>query len=232
MIDFITLSRRKDVPKQLASSIAMMMLQMHPWNLTVIDGDKHDLFTGYNRGAAETKGEFLAFVHDDVQFLGNPLTMARPLKCLENPQCGFVGIAGSRILRDDGCWWAQNTSIEVLANCRGMVAHTAEGEFGLKFNVWPPGSAYFGQVLVMDGVLLMCHRRTFEALGGFDEKNYTGFHFYDIDITFRAAMELKRVNLVAPIPLLHLSPGNTQSEWEANRDIFIRKFGHLLPAKI
>lgn len=232
MIEFITLSRSKEVPKQLANSIAMMMLRMHPWNLTVIDGEKHDLFNGYNAGAAETKGEYLAFVHDDVQFLGNPLTMARPLQCMENPQCGFIGVAGSRILVEDGCWWAQNTSIEVLTNCRGMVAHPNDGDFGLRYNTWPPGSALFGQVLVMDGVLLMCHRRTFEALGGFDAKNYTGFHFYDVDITFRAAMELKLVNLVAPIPILHLSPGAMQEDWERNRQIFVRKFAGMLPARV
>jgi hypothetical protein len=231
MLDFITLSRREGVPQQLAQSIALMMGNVYKWNLIVVDGNKYDLFSGFNHGASLAKGEHLAFVHDDVQFLCNATVMTRPLQALDNPKVGFVGVAGSRVLPADGCWWGQNTSIEILNQCRGMVAHPAENEFNLHFNIWPPNMALFGQVLVLDGVFMMCHRRTFDKLGGFDEKHYKGFHFYDMDITFRAAQE-KLVNLVAPIPLLHQTPGFAPDQWELGRQMFLQKFGDQLPARL
>jgi hypothetical protein len=105
-------------------------------------------------------------------------------------------------------------------------------DFGLVVDGWPHQYAIqFGQVLVLDGVLLMCSRRTFGQVGGFDDKNYKGFHFYDIDITFGASLA-NLVNLAAPIPILHGSIGGTDANWETNRAIFLKKYGHLLPASI
>jgi hypothetical protein len=231
MVQFISLSRQRDNSDKLAKSISFIMGDLAPWNLIVVDGNQYDMFSGFNHGAGQAKGEVLVFVHDDVQFLGNPLTMATPLKLLEDPKVGFVGVAGTRLLEAGGCWWGRNVMRDVLASCRGMAWHRAENEFGLHVNVWPPGGGQFGRVLVLDGILLMCHRRTFDRLGGFDDRNYQGFHFYDIDITFRAAQE-KLANFAAPIPLLHQSDGPVREGWETNRQVFLRKFGHLLPASI
>lgn len=230
MIDFICVSNRPEKQQKLAASIPLAIGDLSPWNLTVVDASEYDLFRGYNQGAAQTKGEILAFVHDDVQFLGNPLSMAAPLAALNDPQVGFVGPAGTRLLSRDAAWWIDNTS-PGSPNCRGAVVQTNTTRYGIHANVWPEGKGEFGQVVVLDGVLLMCHRRTFERLNGFDGQTYNGFDFYDIDITFRASME-QLINLAAPILLLHDSIGATSQGWEANRQIFLKKFGHLLPARV
>ncbi len=91
--------------------------------------------------------------------------------------------------------------------------------------------ALFGQVVAIDGVLMICHRRTFQALNGFDNQTFTGFHFYDIDISFRAALS-GRTNWVAPIPLMHDSKGVFGAAWETNRQKFVRKFAGNLPAAL
>jgi hypothetical protein len=231
-IDFITLSRGKEIPRHLGESIALMIADQYPWHLTIVDGDKYDLFSGFNYGVTQVEGDILAFVHDDVRFLANALALVRPLKLLENPSCGFIGVAGSRVLGPDGCWWGYNSNPAIKENCRGMVAHRGDNEFGLNFDIWPSVVAVFGEVLVLDGAFLMCHRRTFEKVGGFDARTFKGFHFYDVDITFRAAVEHKLRNYAAPIPLLHGSTGGAGAEWDANRKVFIEKFGHLLPAQV
>lgn len=231
MLEFICLSKCPASVEKLAASIPMALGNLSPYNLTVVDGEKYDIFTGFNHGAKQTKGEFLAFVHDDVQFLGNPLTMSAPLTALSDTKVGFVGCAGTRLLSEVGCWWDGVTRPDVTNECRGMAMHASNSDFGMHINVWPHGAGQFGRVIVLDGVLLMCHRRTFELLNGFDEKTYKGFHFYDIDITLRATIA-KLINLAAPIPLLHQSGGELTPKWDANRKIFLSKFGHLLPARI
>lgn len=232
-IDFITVTHRPDVARQLAESIELLMHGLGPARLTTIDGTTHDLFTGYNAGAAQTMSDLLAFVHDDVRFLGNRLTLERPIGLLSRPDVGFVGVAGSGVLSKDATWWGFRGPKGNLPACRGMITHPApETDFGCHVDVWPHGpAAAFGRVLVLDGVLLMCHRRTFDRLGGFDAASYRGFHFYDIDITFRASLE-RLSNLAAPIPLLHQSGGKLTAEWEASRAVFLKKFGHLLPLGI
>jgi hypothetical protein len=197
------------------------------WNLIVLDGTQHDLFCGYNLGAKQGMGEVLAFVHDDVTILANRLTVQRPMELLQETSTGFIGVAGSRVLREDACWWKGDLAID---GPRGMAAHLEDNEFGLHCNIWPisKGAAHFGRVVVLDGVFLMCHRNTWERLGGFDATTYQGFHFYDIDITFRATLS-GFINYAAPILLFHKGKALPGAEWDANRRIFIKKFGKFLP---
>ena len=203
MIDFVTLSRHASNVEALERSIAAWLNgSRHAWNLLALDGNRHDLFSGYNLGASQGKGDLLAFVHDDVEFLGNALTVDRPLALLEAISTGFIGVAGSRLLPSNACWWQGNTQQEG----RGMVIHLGAGEFGWHCNVWPAPFGLFGRIAVLDGLLLICHRSTWERLGGFDAVSYRGFHFYDIDITFRACLA-GLANFVVPIPLLHKSGG-------------------------
>jgi GT2 family glycosyltransferase len=232
VIDFITVSRTPQRVQLLQQSLGLSLGTIVPHQLIVIDGNSHDLFTGYNAGAAKATADVLAFIHDDVQLLGNALTFGRPLQLLQDPSIGFIGAAGSRILDTTGAWWGGNlTRQQTFANCRGMVLHAAQNEFGIHALVWPGGSAEFGQVLVVDGVFLMCHRRTFDRLGGFDAATFKGFHFYDVDITFRAHQQGLK-NLVAPIPMLHASTGNYGPEWEASRRVFVEKHKRALPASL
>lgn len=230
MIEFICLSNRPEKLQKLSASIPMAIGDLMPWKLNVVDGNQFDIFSGYNHGARQASGELLAFVHDDVQFVGNPITTAPALNALKDPRVGFVGAAGSRMLNQSGVWWGQEMTQEVVSSSRGLVGHPSNRDFGMHFNCWPLGGAVFGPVLVLDGLLLICHRRTFDMLGGFDEQNYKGFHFYDLDITLRASQK-QLINVAAPILVMHDSIGATGAEWQRNREIFLKKFGNILPAR-
>jgi len=229
MIEWITVSRDPQQTTTLENSLAWAHAGRIDWKLTIIDGQKHDLFSGYNAGARQTSGEILAFVHDDVQFAGSGLTLLQPCELLGQEQMGFIGAAGSRILTEEGTWWGGKLSPqETNESCRGMVARPQAD--GLHWLTWPATSGRFGPVVVVDGMLLMCHRRTFEKLGGFDE-TMGGFHFYDVDITLRAALA-GMTNLVLPIPLIHRSHGNYDDAWEAARRKFVEKHTGVLPIRL
>jgi GT2 family glycosyltransferase len=200
--------------------------------LTVVDGNRYDLFAGYNAGAAQTSGDILVFIHDDVQIIGNVLSFARPIRHLTDPATGFIGGFGSKLLNERGTWWEKNQPKQQIAeNCLGMVFCPSANEFSMDAAVWPGLTARFGRVLVVDGVLLMCHRRTFDRLGGFDAATYKGFHFYDVDITFRAH-QLGLKNYAAPLPMLHASLGKYGDDWEINRKIFVEMHRASLPCAI
>lgn len=197
-IDFITLSRDPSRVKTLERSIALAMHPAFEYKITVVDGTQHDLFTGYNAGTAATSADLMVLVHDDVQFTGNALTFSRSFQLLQDPSTGFIGIVGARFLMNTGVWWSQTTTRQqVMPHCRGMVINPRQNEFGMHCMVWPGETAEYGQVMVLDGVLLMCHRRTFEKLNGFDSQTFQGFHFYDLDTTFRAHL-LGLKNYAAP----------------------------------
>jgi GT2 family glycosyltransferase len=223
LIEFITLSKDPVAVAALRRSIHLTCVDETPWNLTVIDGERFDLFKGYNNGIAQTKGDILAFIHDDAKLLGNFLTLAKPLELLRESSTGFIGVAGSQIINlSTGIWWG--TDNEKL-NSRGLIYQFETSQpFGTVGVSWP-NSAYFGGAVVVDGVFMMCHRSTVEELGGFDEKTYEGFHFYDVDICYRAHIAGMK-NYVAPIPLLHRSKGCYDEKWEKNRQLFVKKFNH------
>ena len=231
-IDFITLSRKPENVKILARSIELAMGKVFSFTLTVVDGNHHDLFNGYNFGASKTTGDILVFVHDDAQFLGNPLTFGLPFELLQEPATGFIGVVGARFLGVNGTWWGDHLTREhIMSQCRGMILNTRQNEFGMHSVVWPGGSGEFGQVMVIDGVLLMCHRRTFVRIGGFDADHFGGFHFYDLDTTFRAHLAGLK-NYVAPMPVLHQSQGKYDEAWEKNRQIFAEKHKAVLPCSL
>jgi len=170
-------------------------------------------------------------MHHDIRLLANAIAFERPLRLLKLPQTGLIGIAGSTRLNAQGCWWGDLPAAEVLTYCRGSVAYPDDNPLGMMYSAWPGGNALFGEVLIADGVFLMCHRRTFEQLGGFDAKTFNGFHFYDVDLSFRAHLAGLK-NYVAPLPLLHESRGSYDDKWESARRLFVQKFGGQLPCQL
>ncbi|HEY2574050.1 MAG TPA: glycosyltransferase [Verrucomicrobiaceae bacterium] len=232
MITFIVLSRNPERLSCLEKSLHEAKLgSLQEWELLPVDGTKYDLFTGYNRGARQARGEILGFVHDDIEFWGDHRSFCRPVELLAGATTGFVGVVGTRLLESHGVWWRKREEM------RGMLASASEDIFGTHWHFGPPWmssksclnrAGLFGQVVVLDGIFLLCHRRTFDGLGGFDENSYRGFHFYDVDITFRATLS-GLSNYVAPIPMYHPSTGTLNHEWDRNRRIFLGKFRQFLP---
>jgi GT2 family glycosyltransferase len=230
MVNFICVSNDQQKVMSLERSIRSTFGNTRPWKLEVVDGGRHDIFGGYNAGAANCVGDILVFLHQDVLVLANSMAFERPLLMLENPGTGLIGVAGATRLNAAGTWWGDLPQAQMLSFCRGFVGCPGKNEFGMNFLAWPgPGS--FGEALVVDGVFLMCHRRTFERLGGFDDKSFKGFHFYDVDISLRAHLAGLR-NHVAPIALYHDSTGKYDDVWEGARQIFVRKHAGRLPCQL
>jgi hypothetical protein len=65
----------------------------------------------------------------------------------------------------------------------------------------------------------------------FDE-SVQGFHFYDVDFSFRNYLKNVKIGICTDIRVTHLSIGQTNEQWESNREIFAEKFSEKLPIDI
>jgi glycosyltransferase involved in cell wall biosynthesis len=65
----------------------------------------------------------------------------------------------------------------------------------------------------------------------FDEE-FKGFHFYDIAFCFRNHLEGVKVGVITNIRITHKSIGQTNDQWEDNRNFFVQKYKDNLPNKI
>lgn len=232
LILFYALSRDDEKSGKLAEDLQDLFYESpidHVYHR--LDGTQLDLFQGYNQ-ALELAGEYedhayLAFLHDDVELLGRPQLFLPVLELLDKPFTGLVGVAGATVVPESGCWWQQDHQV-----LRGMVAHPCEkNPFGLGFNTWPWQQAQFGPVAIVDGCFFLTKRQTLVRLGGFDQKSYQGFHFYDLDTSFRATLA-GLVNYTAPLLVKHNSLGVPNDNWETNRRIFVERYRDKLPYQL
>ncbi|MCQ4164355.1 glycosyltransferase [Tahibacter harae] len=190
------------------------LLADEPWELVLID-DARSLCEGYNRGVAASRGELLVLCHDDILLLAEdfPARLRAGLARYE-----LLGVAGGTRASGPTWGWAGPPH----AHC--WVAHRDDAGRGLMLLLGSQGATVDG-ALLMDGVFIAGHRRVFEQLP-FDAQTFDGFHFYDLDLSWRAAQAGFRCGLCLDLGLLHESKGDYNPVyWE-----FARKFTAKFPA--
>lgn len=181
--------------------------------------------TGYNRGASMECSvgfvgfhDFLAWAHCDTEFLFPPSAWEDCRALMRKASTGFVGVCGARRLEYDGQQWPP------AGYGSGGVMHKQKGR------CWYSSFGEFGQTLALDGLFLACHRDVYRGLGGFDEK-YPGWHYYDVDMTMRAALK-GYANYTFPLLISH-GVENFQAtqieEWKKDRAVFRQTWGHMMP---
>jgi hypothetical protein len=123
---------------------------------------------------------------------------------------------------ETGRWWDNRKTMI------GIVNHESEGKkWTSKY------SDDFGKsikpTVVVDGVFIaLCKTRIKHT---FDEE-FKGFHFYDIAFCYRNYLEDVKVGVITNIRITHKSIGQTNQQWEDNRQFFVQKYGENLPSKI
>ena len=115
------------------------------------------IFSAYSSGVGEIvsagvpDNAVVLLVHSDVHFHGLPRDAFVRLICrhLDMPSAGFVGVAGTRLLRPELVWWRNASGAAALA---GMVHHGLERDFAERsFFVWD-SFVLFGPLLSVRGM--------------------------------------------------------------------------------
>jgi hypothetical protein len=121
-----------------------------------------------------------------------------------------------------GMWWEDRKKMI------GIVNHESGGKkWESKY------SEAFGNgiepSIVVDGLFIAIHKKRIKKK--FNE-DFEGFHFYDIPFSFENFLEGVKVGVISNIRITHKSIGQTNEQWEQNRQKFEKMFSENLPVKL
>jgi GT2 family glycosyltransferase len=126
----------------------------------------------------------------------------------------IVGVAGSRRASGPAVLWSGHPHVH------GWVTYPRDSELEaapLSFR-----SGLLPGMQALDGVFMAMRR---EALAGlrFDDATFDGFHFYDLDFTYRAHLAGLRLGVSTDVLLLHASEGQFGHDWKRHAARFLEK---------
>ena len=175
--------------------------------------DAKSLCEGYNRGAAQASGDIVVFSHDDVEILSVDFA-ARLTRALA--QHALVGVAGTTHFPVEG-WGRPGWPYR-----HGQIAHRVPGGARYAVDVFGVGGAIVPGVQAVDGVFFAVRREVLDAVR-FDETTFDGFHFYDIDFSYRVFRAGFEVAVSNEIAIVHHSRGHLGDEWRRYAERFMAK---------
>lgn len=182
--------------------------------------DAASLCEGYNRGVRLARGDYLVFCHDDIEILAPDFAVR--LK-LDLQTCDIVGVAGTTLLC--GSTWVDAG----WPHIHGIVALPPSGQ-GRELIVYAARQRAVAGIQALDGLFFAVRREVMENLS-FDEKLFDGFHFYDLDFTYRAHLAGYRLAVCSDLLLAHHSRGSFDDAWRGYAEIFLNKHRATLPAR-
>lgn len=204
MISIIVCSRNASRADELRQNI--MRTAGIKYELIIIDnsGNRYDIFEAYNIGIAQSTGELLCFLHDDIiiHSANWGITITRIFNQI--PNIGLLGIAGSKIKTQmPSAWWHCPKELEAV----NILQHMPNGEV----QKWERGfkKANLEEVAVIDGVFMVMRKSS-----GFSfNPQLKGFHCYDLDISIACKRGGWSVWVTNEVLIEHLSLGTINQPW-------------------
>jgi glycosyltransferase involved in cell wall biosynthesis len=186
-----------------------------------INNGEKSLSQVYNEILEESKTDIVVLCHDDIYFDTN--SWYYKLKThFENSEYGILGVAGTTEMPASGQWW------ETRRKMIGIVNHESGGKKWTSKYSEDLGKS-IEETVIVDGVFIALSKSRIKH--NFDEE-FKGFHFYDIGFCFKNQIEGVKVGVISNIRITHKSIGQTNEQWEENKNLFAQKYSENLPAKI
>jgi hypothetical protein len=188
--------------------------------------DARSLCEGYRRGLAASRGDITVFSHDDIELWSDDFAvrLKRHLATYDG-----VGIAGTSKLV--GVSWLDAGPPHMA----GHVAHREGAEAACTLMIYGGVRRAMGKMQALDGVLLAFRRAVIERVG-WDAETFDGFHFYDLDTTYRAFRAGYNLAVALDLPVCHYSGGSYDNHWERYAKAFLQKHGatleQMLPRRV
>lgn len=219
MLSIIICSRSTALASSLAKNIdATIGIE---YELIILDNavSKIPIAIQYNNGGEKAKYNNLLFIHEDIAFITN--NWGKILSdLLSKDEIGIVGVAGSKYYPDCPGTWPNDRKF-IRENVYFNESRFLEN----------PENEKFSEVVTLDGVFLACRKEVW-AENKFNE-GLTGFHFYDLDFSFRilTATELKLI-VTYDIVINHFSLGKLNMDWIDQSIIFYEQWKKQLPLTV
>ena len=181
----------------------------------IVVHDARSLAEGFNRILDAGRGEVVVLCHDDIEILSPRLDL-RLADALS--QADIVGVAGSDRAGGPAVLWTGHPHVH------GWVSYPRSGEVEVAPLSFRKG--LLGGMQTLDGVFMAMSAATASRLR-FDDQTFDGFHFYDLDFSYRAHVAGLRLAVSTDILLLHASEGRFEDDWKRYAQRFLDKFPQL-----
>jgi len=183
-------------------------------------GDK-SLSQVYNEILNEADTDIVVLCHDDIYF-DSTAWYPKILKHFEKSDYGILGVAGTKFMPKSGMWWEDRKKMI------GIVNHEHEGKkWESKYS-----ESYGNNIeksIIVDGLFMAVHKKRIKK--NFVE-DFQGFHFYDVPFCFENFLQGVNVGVISNVRITHKSIGQTNEQWEKNRQLFAQKYETNLPIKL
>lgn len=194
----------------------------NPQIIPIENEGKYSLPEAYNMILEQATNDVVVLCHDDIYFDSKNWGSKILNHFKRNSDYGILGLAGSTQLPSSAKWW------EDFSKMKGIVNHEHGGKkWESKY------SASLGNqiddVVLVDGLFIVLNTKNVKQK--FNEE-IKGFHFYDVDFSFRNFIEDVKIGVIYDVRVTHKSIGETNEQWEQNRIVFAEKHKDLLPVKI
>ena len=194
----------------------------NPQIIPIENEGKYSLPEAYNMILEQSTNDIVVLCHDDIYFDSKNWGSKILKHFKRSPEYGILGLAGSTQLPESAKWW------EDFSKMKGIVNHEHEGKKWESKYSTSLGNQIEDVVLV-DGLFIVLNKKNIKQT--FNEE-IKGFHFYDVDFSFRNFIEDVKIGIIYDVRVTHKSIGQTNDEWEQNRIKFAEKHKELLPVKI
>jgi glycosyltransferase involved in cell wall biosynthesis len=186
----------------------------------VNNGEK-SLSQVYNEILEEATNDIVVLCHDDIYF--DTTSWYYKLKShFEESDYGILGVAGTTEMPVTGRWWDSRRKM------MGIVNHESGGKKWTSKYCDDFGKS-IKQSVIVDGLFIALSKSKIKS--NFDEE-FKGFHFYDIGFCFKNHLEGVKIGVISNIRITHKSIGQTNQQWEDNREFFVQKYNGSLPTKL
>jgi glycosyltransferase involved in cell wall biosynthesis len=220
LLSLIICSRNKHLPDDFISNIEQSI--GCSYELVVIDNsdDNYSIFEAYQKGFEESKGSYIAYIHDDIKFhtqnWGNLL-----IEQLSREGTGICGIGGRDTLVRVPCSWKVSLPYIhlVQSDKNGMNRKAKHRPNGYKELSAP--------VIMLDGVFLSMTREVMEKI--YFDTSLHGFHGYDFDSCIRSTLAGYQNYVIYNIDIEHFSRGNADIYYYRNLIEVFKKQSDKLP---
>jgi len=188
----------------------------------IVIEDARSLSEGYNRGLARARHPIVAFSHDDVELLS-----ARPFDAIEHALASheIVGLAGALRVGGPAVMWAGHPHLRGFV---GLPGRDLPGS--VQASLFALDCGVLSGIQAVDGFFFAARREAALAIG-FDERTFDGFHFYDLDFSYRAHLAGLKLAVTTDVIALHRSLGNFGDDWQHYSRRFAGKFPALDAAR-
>jgi glycosyltransferase involved in cell wall biosynthesis len=187
-----------------------------------INNGEKSLSEVYNEILNESKTDIVVLCHDDIYF--DTSSWFHKIRThFEKSDFGILGVAGTTNMSETGRWWETNRRKDMI----GIVNHESGGKKWTSKYSDDHGKS-IRQTVIVDGLFIALSKSRIKH--NFDEE-FKGFHFYDLAFCFKNHLDGVKVGVITNIRITHKSIGQTNEQWEQNREFFVEKYKESLPNK-